>query len=156
MILEIDIRSAADEVHAVAQAAYRLEAERIGCADFPPLRETAEELKQSRDRFLVNQSSDAITGMLSFDTQMSGRVIITRLVVSPANLRRGVATALLAWMEEQFGCAAAIWVTTAEANTAAIAVYEGMGYQCVNRRHAAEGIALVDFVRPSSFGMTRG
>ena len=39
--------SVAAQIHAVAQAAYTLEAERIGCAEFPPLRESLDELRQS-------------------------------------------------------------------------------------------------------------
>src|SRR5437016_4372315 len=86
--------SVAAQIHALAQAAYALEAERIGCAEFPPLRESLDELRQSSDSFLVFQQSGTIIGALSCDPN-SDPVAITRLIVSPAHLRQGIATALL-------------------------------------------------------------
>jgi len=43
----------AAQIYAVLQAAYTLEAKRIGCATFPPLGETLDELGQSSDSFLI-------------------------------------------------------------------------------------------------------
>ena len=86
--------SVAAEIHAVMQAAYALEAERIGCAEFPPLRESLEELRQSSDRFLMFQESGNIIGGISYHRRADS-VAITRLVVSPEHFREGIASALL-------------------------------------------------------------
>jgi ribosomal protein S18 acetylase RimI-like enzyme len=146
MVSEIDIHagSAALEIYLLAQAAYHLEAARIGCADFPPLRETLAQLRTSGDRFLVYRS-EKIQGVLSFDSSVPGQVVITRLVVSPKSLRQGVATALLRALGGQANGKASITATTAEANLPAILLYERMGFQRLDVRQSPEGISLVQF-----------
>ena len=144
MVSEVDIRNgdASAEVHAVCQAAYALEAERITCADFPPLRESLEELRTSTDRFLV-YTSGSITGALSFDDGAIGEVAITRLVVRPARLRQGIATALLRELERVINRPTRIVVSTAETNVPAVALYEKSGYGITARWISAEGIPLI-------------
>src|ERR1700761_1249903 len=92
--------SVAIQIHAVMQAAYKLEAERIGFAEFPPLRESLEELRQSSDSFLVFQQSGRIIGGLSF-RRGTDTIAITRLVVSPEHLRKGIGSALLSELESR-------------------------------------------------------
>ena len=138
--------SIAEQIHAVSQAAYALEAERIGCADFPPVRETLEELQQCSDSFLVFQQSGRIIAALAFD-RTTDPVLITRLVVSPAHLRRGIATALLVELERRLPAAARLKVSTALANTAAVTLYERLGYTKAEVTNSAEGIALVRLVK---------
>ena len=137
-------RSVAEQIHAVSQAAYALEAERIGCADFPPLRETLDGLRQCSDSFLVFQVAGRIVAALAFD-RTTDPVLITRLVVSPAHLRRGIATALLVELERRLP-AARLKVSTALANTAAVSLYERLGYAKAEVT-SAEGITLVRLVK---------
>jgi ribosomal protein S18 acetylase RimI-like enzyme len=134
----------AAQIHAVALAAYALEAERIGCADFPPLHESLDDLRGSSDRCLVFQDGGRIVAALSFD-DAAEPVVITRLVVRPTHLRRGIATALLGELERRLPAAARIAVTTAEANMPAVSLYRGLGYAPVGVSMAAEGISLVRF-----------
>ncbi len=138
--------SVAAQIHAVAQAAYTLEAELIGCAEFPPLRESLDELRQSSDSFLVFQQSGSIIGALSFDCS-ADPVAITRLVVSPAHLRQGIATALLAELERRLSPNARLTVSTAEANTPAVFLYQRFGYTTVSVSNSAEGIPLLHLTK---------
>jgi ribosomal protein S18 acetylase RimI-like enzyme len=138
--------SVAKQIHAVSQAAYALEAERIGCAEFPPLRETLDKLRQCSDTFLVFQQAGRIVGALAFDGT-SDPVLITRLVVSPEHLRRGIATALLTELERRLP-AVRLKVSTALANTAAVSLYERLGYSKAEVT-SAEGIALVRLIKAS-------
>ena len=134
--------SVAAQIHAVAQAAYTLEAERIGCAAFPPLRESLDELRQSSDSFLVFQQSGSIIGALSFD-RSTDPVAITRLVVSPAHLRQGIATALLSDLEQRLSPTARISVSTAQTNTPAVFLYQRLGYTTLGISNSPEGIPLL-------------
>jgi len=134
--------SIAAQIHAVAQAAYTLEAERIGCAEFPPLRESLDELRQSSDSFLVFQQSGSIIGALSFDSS-SDPVAITRLVVSPAHLRQGIATALLSDLEQRLSSATCLSVSTAQTNTPAVILYQRLGYTTAGISKSSEGIPLL-------------
>jgi ribosomal protein S18 acetylase RimI-like enzyme len=134
--------SVAAQIHAVAQAAYTLEAVQIGCADFPPLRESLNQLQQSSDRFLVFQQSGTIIGALSFDCS-TDPVTITRLVVSPTHLRQGIATALLVDLEQRFSPPTHFSVSTAQANTPAVFLYQRFGYTTAGVSKSAEGIPLL-------------
>ena len=134
--------SVAAQIHAVAQAAYKLEAERIGCAEFPPLRESLDELCQSSDSFLVFQQAGSIIGALSFD-RSSDPVAITRLVVSPAHLRQGIATALLSDLEQRLSPTARLSVSTAQTNTPAVILYQRLGYTTAGVSNSSEGIPLL-------------
>lgn len=138
--------SVAAQIHALSMAAYALEADRIGCVNFPPLRETIEELRQSSDRFLVFQCAGRIVGALSFD-RSADSVAITRLVVSPAHLRQRIATALLTSLEERIPRGARLSVSTATANTAAVLLYQRLGYAIVRVSISAEGIPLTQLAK---------
>jgi ribosomal protein S18 acetylase RimI-like enzyme len=133
--------SIAAQIHAVAQAAYTLEAERIGCTNFPPLRESLNELRQSPDNFLVFQQSGRIVGALSFN-RGTDSVDITRLVVSPTHLRQGIATALLAELERRLAPHERLTISTAQANTPAVFLYQRLGYTTASVSNSTEGIPL--------------
>ncbi len=134
----------AAEIQEVAQAAYALEAQRIGCAEFPPLAESLEDLRQSPDTFLVFQQAGRIIGALSFD-RSTDPVAITRLVVRPTHLRQGVATALLAELERRLAPTTRISVSTAQANTPAVCLYQRLGYLPTGASPSPEGIPLLHF-----------
>lgn len=138
--------SVAEQIHALSTAAYTLEADRIGCVNFPPLRETIEELRQSSDRFLAFQRAGRIVGVLSFD-RSADCVTISRLVVSLAHLRQGIATALLTSLEERIPRGARLSVSTATANTAAVLLYQRLGYAIVRVSISAEGIPLTQLAK---------
>jgi len=141
--------SVAAEIHAVAQAAYALEAERIGFAEFPPLRESLEELRQSSDSFLVFQQSGSIIGGLSY-RRGTDTVAITRLVVSPEHLRRGIATALLSELESRVFPIARLTVSTAATNAPAISLYKRFGFKTASASTSAEGIPLLHLFKASA------
>ncbi|MGV3661561.1 MAG: GNAT family N-acetyltransferase [Prosthecobacter sp.] len=136
--------SVAAQIHAVAQAAYALEADRIGvaCDDFPPLRESLDELRQSSDSFLVFCAAGSIIGALSFD-RTTNAVVITRLVVSPSHLRQGIAKALLAELVRRLTPGERLTVSTAQANAPALALYRRFGFKTTRASISAEGIPLV-------------
>jgi ribosomal protein S18 acetylase RimI-like enzyme len=143
MIRLANIRESAvaAQIHALQQAAYAVEAERIGCADFPPLRETVEVLQGSTDRFLVFLDNENIVGCLSYES-VGTKATITRLVVSPQHFRRGIATALLRALDGRLPIGSAVYASTADSNVPAIRAYEKHGYRTVSRKVSSEGIAL--------------
>ena len=141
--------SVAAEIHAVAQAAYALEAERIGCAEFPPLCESLDELRQSADSFFVFQQSGCIIGGLSY-RRGTDTVAITRLVVSPGHLRQGIATALLSELESRLFPITCLTVSTAATNAPAIALYKRFGFKTASASTSAEGIPLLHLFKASA------
>ena len=138
-----DIRegSVAAQIHPLQRAAYAVEARRIGSGDFPPLRETLEALWLSTDFFLVFAGEGKILGCLSYEPA-ANCATITRLVVSPAHFRQGIATALLRVLETRLPAGSEVFATTAELNEPAIRAYEKQGYRKTPGPISPEGIAL--------------
>ena len=136
----------AAQIYALAQAAYKLEAVLIGCVDFPPLRESLNGLRDSPDRFLVFQEAGTIVGALSFHHSPEA-VAVTRLVVSPAHQRKGIATALLADLEQRIHPVASLTVSTALHNTPAVSLYRKLGYATERVSNSAEGIPLLHLTK---------
>jgi len=130
----------AAQIHALQQAAYSVEAERIGCLDFPPLRETIDALQRSTDCFLVF-AERGIIGCLSYES-VETRATITRLVVSPQHFRRGIATALLRALDTRLPVGSVARASTADLNEPAIRAYEKQGYRTISRPVSPDGIAL--------------
>jgi ribosomal protein S18 acetylase RimI-like enzyme len=151
VISEIDIHDdgVAAEIHALSQAAYALEGEIISCAEFPPLRETIEDLKRAGERFLVFRQDERMLGALGFG-EVPGTIAISRLVVNPADLRRGVATALLKALHRLHPAGVIITVTTAAANAPAISLYRKLRYSTVGFRASPEGIELIELTNRQS------
>src|SRR5882724_10977297 len=131
----------AARIHALQRAAYAVEGERIGCSDFPPLRETIEVLQRSADCFLVFLECENIIGCLSYEC-FGTSATITRLVVSPQHFRRGIATALLRALGNRLPVGSVAYASTADLNQPAIRAYENEGYRTVSRQVSPEGIAL--------------
>jgi ribosomal protein S18 acetylase RimI-like enzyme len=143
MVTLADIRksSVAAQIHALQRAAYSIEAQRIGCTDFPPLHETLDALQHSTDYFLVFVEHRSIVGCLSYE--WAGRyATITRLVVDPRHFRRGIASALLGTLDSRLPVGSAVCAWTAELNEPALKAYERQGYRTASREISPEGIAL--------------
>jgi ribosomal protein S18 acetylase RimI-like enzyme len=143
MVTVANIRdpSVAEPVYALLQAAYSIEAQRIGCGDFPPLGEGIEALQESGDNFLVFAEQGRILGALSYDCA-GPCVTVTRLVVSPGHFRRGIASALLRALEGRLPAGTQLCASTADRNVPAICAYEKHGYATASRSVSPEGIAL--------------
>lgn len=140
--------SEAAQIHAVAQEAYALEASLIGCAGFPPLNESLEDLSRSGDTFLGFRKEGRIVGSLSFDGRTDS-VVITRLVVSPNHLRQGIATALLTELMSRLLHVDSVSVSTAQANAPALSLYRRFGFRTKSVSDSTEWISLVHLTKPA-------
>ncbi len=118
----------AEQVRAVHVLAYAQEALLLKVKDFPPLRRTAEDIQSCAECYLGALLDGKIVGALSVALdEEPGQVLITSLVVHPDHQRKGIARAL---MRELFriGIQDVFAVSTAAANTPAIALYRGLGF----------------------------
>jgi len=124
------------------RASYAVEAELIGAAELPPMRETAGELRCCGERFLGARDEGELVGAISF-RRAGGTVDIHRLVVDPAAFRRGVATALLDALDACQADATHWTVGTGAANGPARALYERRGFTPTEERIVPGGIRWV-------------
>lgn len=139
----------AAQLYTLQQQAYTLEAELIGCSEFPPLRESIEELSRSTNSFIGFASDGQMVGALSFCVS-ADNVTITRLLVSPHHLRRGIATALITELEQRIPPTAQLHVFTAHVNVPAVSLYKRLGFRVCSMSISREGITLVHYIKNRS------
>jgi ribosomal protein S18 acetylase RimI-like enzyme len=131
---------------ALQRAAYRVEAELIGFADLPPLRDDVASLRRSGETFLGAYDGPALAGVVSY--RIDRDVLdIHRLVVDPARFRRGVGRRLLAAAEARAPRPGTVVVSTATANAPARALYQAAGYRETGRRTIAAGVFLTTLAK---------
>ncbi|KON87762.1 GCN5 family acetyltransferase [Sporosarcina globispora] len=128
MIKEIDIkdRKAAEQVLSVQLPAYKIEAEIIGCADLPPLKDTVAALQITGETFFGYFIDEKLCGAISFKEE-NGVFDIHRLIVHPEHFRKGIAQKLLNYIELRPMLEKMI-VTTGSKNTPAVAFYLKNGF----------------------------
>ena len=132
-------RDEAEQVAATVRRAFVTEAEMYG-AHVPPLHEqTADVLDtfDSGDVTLVAVSQGAIVGTVRAETLASGAVMIRRLGVDPAWRGRGIARALMTELEAAYRDAPRMELFTGSLSTAALALYESLGYEYVRTESIA-------------------
>jgi len=141
-IREIDIRHAreAAAVWNVQQPAYRIEAELIGFADLPPLRETVEQLQACGETFYGFFEGDELRGAISCEREEE-HVRICRMVVHPEHFRKGIAGRLLRHLLSNHPAPKTV-VTTGAANTPAINLYLAHGFNRTRNERVGPGLEL--------------
>jgi ribosomal protein S18 acetylase RimI-like enzyme len=126
------------------RAAYAIEAELIGYADLPPARETLAQLQASREEIWLCEEGATLLGAVGLE-HGADELLIARLFVAPASLRRGVGTALVRHALAQ-ARGRRVRVGTGARNAPALALYERFGFRRVAEREPAPGVAYVDLV----------
>ncbi|SFJ68476.1 Acetyltransferase (GNAT) family protein [Paenibacillus sp. UNC496MF] len=120
--------AAVRELLAVQRAAYRIEAELIGFDGIPGLRDTEASLAACGETFYGRYESGALAGAISFKTD-AGTIDIHRLVVHPAQFRKGIGESLLRHALALYaGRAERFLVATGAANLPALRLYRKLGF----------------------------
>ncbi|TSB46052.1 GNAT family N-acetyltransferase [Alkalicoccobacillus porphyridii] len=134
----------AQEVWQLQMQSYRVEADLIGLDDFPPLRQTLADLKQSKEVYYGCHDQNVLMGVLSLEFKKNS-ILITRVIVHPTHFRKSVAKALLLFVDSFKS--ESIMVSTASNNIPAIQLYLSNGYQKIKEVHMPEGIIMATFIK---------
>lgn len=127
--LDLTDLSVAEQLWALQHAAYRLEADLIGVAGLPPLTETVQSLQEYSGTFYGCISHDGeLAGALSIKAEKSGEWVISRVMVHPEYVRRGIATRLLQHIQALAPRGTKLAVTAEIRNTPALRLYEQCGF----------------------------
>ena len=120
------------------KTSYALEAELIGDDRIPPLLEDEVELTAWRGRWLTAWDGVDLVGAIAW-WEAEDRVEIEKVMVSPAAMRRGIASALLG---EVLGRASGreVLVATGRANTPAVSLYAKHGFHVEGDEQVPPGI----------------
>lgn len=141
------------QIHALFQAAYAVEARLIGVQDFPPLKRTVDQIRESPFRFLGFRTDFELGAAVEYGLE-GERLSIHSLVVDPRLFRRGLGRRLMDHLLDQLAWKTAE-VETGAANQPAIALYERLGFVASHRWLATEGIDKVRLIARKSQGSVR-
>ena len=123
--------------------AYAIEASLIGDDRIPTLHEDDEALAAPRGHWCTAWEGVDLLGAVSWHDH-DDHLDIDRVMVSPAALRRGIATALLAHVREEAHGRELI-VATGRDNSPAVALYAKHGFQPMGDEEVPPGIWITRF-----------
>ena len=135
----------------VWRAAYAQEAQGLGLApeDFPPLCRDEHSLRQDTAPAMLATAAGQCLGAIVYQPQAVGaEVAIEALLVAPAWQRRGIGSALLIGLMRAHP-QARLRVSTARANTPALALYRRLGFEVGPHWEVAQGLVLLSLSRPA-------
>jgi ribosomal protein S18 acetylase RimI-like enzyme len=137
-----------DELWILQHKAYRLEAELIGFRDIPPLLETRDMLRRSREIFYGCLSSDGdLLGAVAVEEESPGKLTITRMMIDPEHFRKGIAGRLLYYVFERYKGMEQFIVSTGKLNEPAVSLYTKHGFVPAGIEEVAPGVELIEFHR---------
>ncbi|WP_026301534.1 GNAT family N-acetyltransferase [Colwellia piezophila] len=128
----------AKKIFSVFQNSYKVEAQLIGSADFPPLLRSVKAIENSATDFYGFIVNDALTAVIEV-VIVDKRLEIDSLTVEPNYFRQGIASKLLSYVLETISYSTAI-VETAVVNIPAINLYQSHGFVEFKRWTPAHGI----------------
>ena len=133
----------AADIHALLQAAWRVEARLLGIEDFAPLRRTARQIRASSTLWFGLSRADRLEAVAEIN-RTGTCPHIDSLAVHPRSFRQGLAKALL---ENLIAAWAPLTVGTAQANTPALDLYRQLGFTETSTFRTPDGVAMVTLRR---------
>ncbi|MCC3375835.1 N-acetyltransferase [Cohnella sp. REN36] len=152
-IERLDLRKAetAEELWLLQHAAYRVEAELIGVADLPPLKDTIATLQAAEEIFWGFRDEEGeLVGVLATEHPKADEAVISRMMVHPSQFRRGIAGRLLGFVLEAAPPSTAWEVTAEERNLPAIALYQRFGFREAGRFRPRADIVMIRMIRAAT------
>lgn len=152
-VTDLDHRDAeeARRIQRLTTAAYRVEGDLLGVADFPPARRTVDSIRTADTRFVALRERDSLLAIAELEETADETLHIAGLTVHPSLFRRGLGGELLRAILERAG-ARRVTVSTGEENLPAIRLYERHGFRVAEHWTAPGKIAMVTLARDASGG----
>jgi ribosomal protein S18 acetylase RimI-like enzyme len=150
MIEQLDVTNdtLARALFRVQKASYQIEADLIGFSEIPPLQESLADLQQSQERFYGCWLGECLAGAISYEV-LNNTLDICRMMVHPDFFRKGVAAALLNYVDHIASVhepnIAKITVSTGADNLPAIRLYEKYGFRAVLHHEVVPGLWIRTF-----------
>ncbi|MFB6468593.1 GNAT family N-acetyltransferase [Cytobacillus sp. Hz8] len=142
--LEIKKPDIAKQVLAIQIPSYQVEADLIGFAGIPPLRDTLESLQHCGEIFIGYFFGEELTGAVSY--QLNHEIVdIHRLVVHPKYFRKGIGNALVTYLLINIAEDRKVIVRTGAKNNPAKALYKKLGFVEKRELEVEKGFFLTEF-----------
>ncbi|QDY84094.1 GNAT family N-acetyltransferase [Paenibacillus polymyxa] len=133
------------QIWRLQHVAYRLEAELIGFNEIPPLMDTLETLRSCGESFYGWLEDGELLGALAVQSESSGSLTLTRMMVHPDHFRQGIADSLMKHVLNEYQNVPLFIVTTGTLNTPAVTLYRKHGFRPVSAAEVAPGVELTTY-----------
>jgi len=145
MIIKINNKETkiAEEIRAIFQVSYAVEAEILKAVDFPPLKRTVSQFMNSNSEFYAFSIINNISGVIEIDSH-DDLTYIQSLVVDPKYFRKGIGRKLVQFILDNYN-SKVFTVETGTDNQPAIKLYENLGFQELKQWDTNHGIRKVRF-----------
>ena len=145
MIIKINNKEnkIAEEIRAIFQVSYAVEAEMLKAVDFPPLKRTVAQFLNSNSEFYAYYLIENIAGVIEIENHKN-LTHIQSLVVYPKYFRNGIGSKLIQFILDTYK-AKIFTVETGIDNHPAIKLYKSFGFQEQEQWDTNHGVRKVRF-----------
>ena len=145
MIIKINNKEnkIAEEIRAIFQASYTVEAKMLKAVDFPPLQRTVSQFMDSNAEFYAYYLVENIAGVIEIENDKN-LTHIQSLVVYPKYFRNGIGRRLVQFILDNYK-AKTFTVETGIDNHPAIKLYKSVGFQEQEQWDTNHGVRKVRF-----------
>jgi len=145
MIIKINNKEnkIAEEIRAIFQVSYAVEAEMLKAVDFPPLKRTVAQFLNSNSEFYAYYLIENIAGVIEIENHKN-LTHIQSLVVYPKYFRNGIGSKLVQFILDTYKAKIFI-VETGIDNHPAIKLYKSFGFQEQEQWDTNHGVRKVRF-----------
>ena len=145
MVIKINNKETkiAEEIRAIFQVSYAVEAEILKAVDFPPLKRTVSQFVNSNSEFYAYYLTRNIAGVIEIDNHQDISHIQS-LVVDPKYFREGIGRKLVQFILDTYK-KKLFTVETGIDNQPAIKLYESFGFQELKQWDTNHGIRKIRF-----------
>ena len=145
MIIKINNKKnkIAEEIRAIFQVSYTVEAKMLKAIDFPPLKRTVSQFLNSNSEFYAYYLIENIAGVIEIESDKD-LTHIQSLVVYPKHFRNGIGRKLVQFILDNYK-AKIFTVETGIDNHPAIKLYKSLGFQEQEQWDTNHGVRKVRF-----------
>jgi ribosomal protein S18 acetylase RimI-like enzyme len=145
MVIKINNKETkiAEEIRAIFQVSYAIEAEILKAVDFPPLKRTVSQFVNSNSEFYAFFIIKNIAGIIEIDSH-DDLTHIQSLVVDPKYFRKGIGRKLVQFTLDTYR-SKLFTVETGIDNQPAIKLYKSFGFQELKQWDTNHGIRKIRF-----------
>ena len=145
MIIKINNKKnkIAEEIRAIFQVSYTVEAKMLKAVDFPPLKRTVSQFLKSDSEFYAYYLIENISGVIEIEND-EDLTHIQSLVVYPKYFRNGIGRKLVQFILDTYK-SKVFTVETGIDNHPAIKLYESFGFQEQDQWDTSHGVRKVRF-----------
>jgi len=133
----------AEEIRAIFQVSYTVEAKMLKAVDFPPLQRTVSQFMNSNSEFYAYYLTKSIAGVIEIDNH-EDLTHIQSLVVYPKYFRNGIGRKLVQFILDSYK-SKEFTVETGIDNHPAIKLYKSLGFQEQEQWDTSHGVRKVRF-----------